>query len=147
MKNWIKGLAVSLGLVGILACGCEKGIKEPKGLKLWGYVEQPPRILFSNGLLRPNQVYLDVKLDCVRDYACKDLDLKYHGENGTSKSVSTLLEIGSDVSSLKLKKGDSVYFVLTEGFTESGRTAVGDPLYWINRTNARGKLLESLYKE
>ena len=139
----MRKLLATLGLVGLLS-GCSqetpKVHESPKEIKLWGYVEQRPRILLSNGLLRPNSLFLDIQLDCSRDYACKDLDLRYHGENGAFKSIHTQLETGDNIPSLS--KGDAVYFALTEGFTESGRLAVGDPLYWINTSSARGKLLE-----
>lgn len=143
MKSRIaKGLA-TLGLVGLFA-GCSHEAPElqdaKKELKLQGFVEQPARILLSNGLLRPNQLYLDVQLDCNSEYACNDLDLKYHGKSGTVKSIHTLLETGENIPNFH--KGDAVHFTLTEGFTQSGRLAVGDPLYWINTSPARGRLLE-----
>ncbi len=137
----------AFGLVGLLA-GCSGELKlqdASKEIKLWGYVEQPPRILLSNGLLRPNSLFLDVQLDCSRDYSCKALDLKYHGERGTFKSIHTQLEVGENIPSLG--KGDAVHFALTEGFTQTGRLAVGDPLYWINGIPARGRLLDYFSKE
>ena len=145
----MRKLLATLGLVGLLS-GCSQERVEvtgthPTEIRLWGYVEQRPSIFLSNGLFRPNSLFLDVQLDCSNDYACKDLDLRYHGENGAFRSIHAQLETGENI--LNLSKGDAVYFALTEGFTQSGRLAVGDPLYWINVSPARGKLLEYFAEE
>ena len=76
---------------GWIAFGCSQ--EDSKGIKAWGIVERPPRILLSNDLLRPNSLFLDVQLNCNRYYTCKELDLRYHSDTGAFRSIHTQLEL------------------------------------------------------